>query len=232
MTAVATARRPASPYARRLARERGFALELITGTGPGGRIVAADVEAFAARRVSLPAAAAATAAAVAAYGTSVSLAAVRSLLAGLAESRAEVSLDDLLVRAAAQALATAMARPGPGQAPRTVALERSGTGAPLAVVADPHLGLVSQLHLRLAEAAVPAEVPELTLRRLAETGVRPLSMPVIGGAAARLVVSAGEASPLADVLLAFDAGRLDEDAAATLLARLRDALEHPLGLLA
>jgi pyruvate dehydrogenase E2 component (dihydrolipoamide acetyltransferase) len=230
MTAVATARRPASPYARRLARERGFALELITGTGPGGRIVAADVEAFAARRVSLPAAAAATAAAVAAYGTSVSLAAVRSLLAGLAESRAEVNLDDLLVRAAAQALA--MVEPGPGREPRIVALERSGTGAPLAVVADPHLGLVSQLHLRLAEAAVPAEVPELTLRRLAETGIRPLSMPLIGGAAARLVVSTGEASPLADVLLAFDAARLDEDAAATLLARFRDALEHPLGLLA
>jgi pyruvate dehydrogenase E2 component (dihydrolipoamide acetyltransferase) len=230
MTAAAAVRRPASPYARRLARERGFALELITGTGPGGRIVAADVEALAARRAPAPAAAAAMAAAVAAYGTSVPLASVRSLLAGLAESRAEVNLDDLLVRAAAQALA--IVEPGPGREPRTVALERSGAGAPLAVVADAHLGLVSQLHLRLAEAAAPAELPVLTLRRLAETGIRPLSMPLVGGAAARLVVSAGEASSLAEVLLAFDAARLDEDAAATLLARFRDALEHPLGLLA
>jgi pyruvate dehydrogenase E2 component (dihydrolipoamide acetyltransferase) len=34
----------ASPVARRIARERGVALETLTGTGPGGRIVKADVE--------------------------------------------------------------------------------------------------------------------------------------------------------------------------------------------
>jgi pyruvate/2-oxoglutarate dehydrogenase complex dihydrolipoamide acyltransferase (E2) component len=37
-------RRVATPYARRLARERGVELEAVAGTGPGGRIVAADVE--------------------------------------------------------------------------------------------------------------------------------------------------------------------------------------------
>ena len=34
----------ASPYARKRARELGVALESVRGTGPGGRIVAADVE--------------------------------------------------------------------------------------------------------------------------------------------------------------------------------------------
>lgn len=34
----------ASPIARRIARERGVAIETVTGTGPGGRIVRADVE--------------------------------------------------------------------------------------------------------------------------------------------------------------------------------------------
>ncbi|HEX4804269.1 MAG TPA: dihydrolipoamide acetyltransferase family protein [Conexibacter sp.] len=38
----------ASPIARRLARERGVDLAALTGTGPGGRIVKADVEAAAA----------------------------------------------------------------------------------------------------------------------------------------------------------------------------------------
>jgi pyruvate dehydrogenase E2 component (dihydrolipoamide acetyltransferase) len=37
----------ASPVARRIARERGVALETLTGTGPGGRIVKSDVEAAA-----------------------------------------------------------------------------------------------------------------------------------------------------------------------------------------
>jgi pyruvate dehydrogenase E2 component (dihydrolipoamide acetyltransferase) len=37
------ARVVASPYARRLARDRGVPLARVTGTGPGGRVVAADV---------------------------------------------------------------------------------------------------------------------------------------------------------------------------------------------
>jgi pyruvate dehydrogenase E2 component (dihydrolipoamide acetyltransferase) len=47
------ARPKASPLARRVARERGVALEGIVGSGPGGRIVRADVEVAAAE---LPAA--------------------------------------------------------------------------------------------------------------------------------------------------------------------------------
>src|ERR687888_544712 len=35
----------ASPVARRIARERGVDLEALAGSGPGGRIVKADVEA-------------------------------------------------------------------------------------------------------------------------------------------------------------------------------------------
>src|SRR5262249_60873395 len=43
--APARARARATPVARRLARELGVALEGIPGTGPGGRIVRADVRA-------------------------------------------------------------------------------------------------------------------------------------------------------------------------------------------
>lgn len=53
-------RRFSSPIVRRLARERGIDLALVTGTGPGGRIVRRDLEAFEAQA---PAQAAASAAA-------------------------------------------------------------------------------------------------------------------------------------------------------------------------
>lgn len=55
----------ASPIARRLARELGVDLRGITGSGPGGRIVKADVEAAAAARPAAPVPAAPAPAAVA-----------------------------------------------------------------------------------------------------------------------------------------------------------------------
>ena len=51
----------ASPVARRLAQEQGIDLAQVTGTGPGGRIVREDVEAFAAQRTAAPSAAPAAA---------------------------------------------------------------------------------------------------------------------------------------------------------------------------
>lgn len=60
-----TGRIKASPLARRLAREYGIPLAQITGTGPGGRIVKADVEAARAALARVPAAAAPAASATA-----------------------------------------------------------------------------------------------------------------------------------------------------------------------
>ncbi len=61
--AATGSRPPSSPLARRIAREKGLDLATLTGSGPGGRIVRADVEAAAATAVQ---AAATQAAAVAA----------------------------------------------------------------------------------------------------------------------------------------------------------------------
>lgn len=49
--AEAAPRIAASPLARQIAREQGIDLRLIRGTGPGGRIIKEDVEAFLERRV-------------------------------------------------------------------------------------------------------------------------------------------------------------------------------------
>ena len=51
----------ASPLARRIAAQKGLDLAQITGSGPHGRIVKADIEAASKGAVGLPAAAAATA---------------------------------------------------------------------------------------------------------------------------------------------------------------------------
>ena len=60
---MATAKAKASPLAKRIARERGVDLARLTGSGPGGRIVKADVE-----RVEAPAPGAAAGAAETAKG--------------------------------------------------------------------------------------------------------------------------------------------------------------------
>src|SRR6185437_9890659 len=48
-------RLPASPLARKLARERGIDLATVSGSGPGGRIVRADIEQAARERGGAPA---------------------------------------------------------------------------------------------------------------------------------------------------------------------------------
>ena len=50
-----TARRPVTPFARRLAREHQIALADVTGSGPRGRVRARDVEAALKARTSAPA---------------------------------------------------------------------------------------------------------------------------------------------------------------------------------
>ena len=236
---AAAARRPASPYARRLARERGIALELMTGTGPGGRIVAADIESFLRTRRAEPGPVpAGTMRAIAAYSTAIDLRPLQALLAVLAESRATVTLDDMLLRAGAMALESMPARGPEGGQEIAVGIEiGGGADARQVVIADAHLGLVSALHVRLVAAiAAPgnaaASRAPLTLRRLSRRGVRPTAMPLLPGAAARLVVVAGAGFAEGEALLSFDAALVGEDDAAALLARFRDSLEAPLRLLA
>ncbi|MGN6102936.1 MAG: E3 binding domain-containing protein, partial [Devosia sp.] len=185
MSATAV-RRPASPYARRLARERGLSLDLIAGTGPNGRIVAADIEAFAARRKAHPEASTTTAAApTSVFGVSIDIARLNQLVADLKAAGTDLSLDDMLVRAGAQALE---AVPGArnGAEPIIVALERGAGAARRSLHAvDAHIGLVSALHARLeeseatAESGAPPGAAALSIRRFAIAGIRAVAMPLV-----------------------------------------------------
>lgn len=228
---IALRRIPASPYAKRLARERGVALEAVTGTGPDGRIVAADIVAFV-PRASAPALAAGPQAA--ALATTISLTTMRQLLAGFAADDSAFSLEDVALRAAGCALddvPAATALPG---AP--VALETKFDGRRAQVVfADIRKGSLGPLRQRrLAaleagndEADAPAA---LSLRVVDASDIRPVTMPLLAGRAMRLVLISGEAS--AECLLTFDTAAIDEDVAAELLGRFRSYLEVPIRLLA
>lgn len=227
-----TARRAISPYARRLARERGIALEQLRGSGPSGRIVAADILAF----VPKPAVAsvAAGGAQAAALGTAISLVAIRNLLGGFAEADSPFTVEDMLLRAAGCALDDVPAASSLPDGP--VALETRLGAARGQLVFDTirksSLGPLRKRRMAALaggrdQAALPAA---LSLRLLEASGIRPVTMPLLPNRAMRLVLAAGEDS--AEALLCFDAAQVDEDVATEFLMRFKAYLEVPLKLLA
>ncbi|WP_322417449.1 E3 binding domain-containing protein [Mesorhizobium huakuii] len=232
--AVAQARRlAASPYARRLARERSLPLETLRGGGPGGRILAADVLSFipvAAPVVSPDIAAPAAAPLIAAFSTSVSLSALQDLLAALESSGHVFALDDVLLRAAGRALAEMPEAARLGGA--SVALELAGRQTVFAAI--PEMPLTSLRAMRLAALAGSHDETEtpasLSLRLQPASDIRPVMTPLLPGRAMRLTVSPDTPGDHAECLLTLDAASVDEATAATWLATLKSAIEQPLRL--
>lgn len=237
--AVARTRRLAvSPYARRLARERALPLETLRGSGPGGRILAADVLGFvlvaapvvASNVVARAAAPSPAASRIAAFATSLALGALQDLLAALESSGNVFAIDDVLLRAAGRAFAEIPDTARVGDA--SVALELTGRQTVFAVI--PKMSLTSLRAMRLAALADSCDETEtpadLSLRLLPGSDVRPVMMPLLAGRAMRLTVSLNTAGDLAECLLTVDAASLDEAIAAAWLTALKSAIEHPLRL--
>ena len=224
-----TARRAVSPYARKLAASRGIELGALRGSGPAGRIVAADVEAF------VPAAPVGLAtdravSPLSALAATIGLRSVRGTLEGFAGSGTPFDLEDLVLRAVGCAL---------DDVPAATEIE----GAPVAFEVRPaqfvfdHIRRGSLAPLRARRLAAIAanedgsnQPAALSVRLLSVAAVRPVSMPLLPGRSLRLVLAAGPDA--AEALLSFDAGRVDEDIAAALLTRVKLYLETPLLLLA
>ena len=233
MTAAASQSRSArrvaaSPYARRLARERGFSLTQLRGSGPGGRIVAADLAGVAQTAVSPPAPQLALR--FSALAATIQLSTMLKLLADFSATATAFTLDDVALRAIGCALDDV---PGVAQlAGAPVALEADGRQL---LFSDIRKGSLGPLHSRrlaaLDEGEDLSSAPaELSLRLLPAGDIRPVLMPLLPGRNLRLVLAVGEAS--AEALLSFDAGTVSEDAAAALLGRFKVYLEQPLRLLA
>lgn len=222
-------RRPISPYARRLARERGLALDALTGTGPNGRIVAADVAAYAARTPA-PAAVAASGPKASALGATIQLATLMQLLSGFAEASTPFTLEDVVLRAAGCALDDVPEATGIAGAP--VALEQKRGQL---VFSDIRVGSLGPLRARRL-AAIKAggdqssDPAAMSLKLLVASEIRPVLMPLLAGRAMRLVLAAGPAT--GECLLTFDAAVVDEDTATEFLIRFKGYIEQPLRLLA
>ena len=218
-------RRAISPYARRLARERGLSLDVLKGTGPNGRIVAADIAAF------TPApAVAASGAQASALGTTIQLATLMQLLAGFAEANTPFSLDDVVLRAAGCALDD-VPETGP-LAGAPVALEQKAGQLVFADIRKGSLGPLRARRLAAIDSGADqsADPATLSVKLLAASDIRPMVMPLLPGRTMRLVLAAGPGS--GECLLSFDASAVSEDAASAFLIRFKAYLELPLRLLA
>lgn len=228
MSAAPARRIRATPYARRLARERGVGLDVLAGTGPEGRVTGADVLGFrvpdevapalevpeAAHRASAPAAA------PSAFAAEVDFTAALALLAEA--GRPAVTHETVALKAAAVAL-------------EALALPQDGDG--LVLVRGKNRQRLSGLgHRSLSGIAALAGMVEggdapLAVSFLARPGIRPVAARLEGGTAARLLVGFPGSEGRADCLLSFDPDRIEEDRAVEFLGLFKEWVETPLRLL-
>lgn len=229
MSGGAAARRRVSPYARKLARERGIGLDALAGSGPSGRIVAADVVAFVPRPALVAGGPQASA-----LATSIDLAPLNAVLGQFVRAETAFELDDVILRAAGCALDDVPAAARLDGAPGALETRLGGKPGQL-VFRDIRKGSLGPLReRRLAALATgtdqSAEPAALSIRLLGAAAIRPVMLPLLPDRAMRLVLAIG--GDAAEALLVFDAAVVDEDAASEWLVRFKAYLEVPLRLLA
>jgi pyruvate dehydrogenase E2 component (dihydrolipoamide acetyltransferase) len=217
-------RTPATPYARRLARERGLPLAEIGGSGPHGRITAADILAFVPKPAPPIAAEAPAPAppvapvivaprAVGAFQASADLAALSALIAA---SGADLSADPFLAKAAARAA---------GSHGRALLLrDRSGRGGVIEDAAGLSPGAIVARHAEGTEADA-AMIVEI----VRAAGIRPVGASLPPPAALRLIAVLD--GTWADLLLVHDEDAIPSAEAAAMLTEIRALAEAPLRLL-
>jgi pyruvate dehydrogenase E2 component (dihydrolipoamide acetyltransferase) len=221
-----------SPYARRLARERGLLLSALRGSGPGGRILAADVMGFVAPAEpvvpeSRPKQAPAPVQHIAALATTVALDQAGEILAALGRCESAFDLEDLVALAAGRAFSAV-----PIEGPTVVALETEGrqivlrrTDAVLSVLRAERQRASAEGHDDTLEPAA------VSLKILRAGAVRPVLVPLLPGRPMRLVAVVDENGLGAECLLVFDVSLVAEDAAADWLAAFSSGLASPLSVL-
>jgi pyruvate/2-oxoglutarate dehydrogenase complex dihydrolipoamide acyltransferase (E2) component len=225
------ARIHATPYARRLARERGVSLLKIMGTGPNGRITGVDLNSARSADVvemsPLAAAGDAPAAKADAIGnpsaiaTSIEFQAVEALLGQIHALRSDISRQDICLKAAA--LALDLAAPGVGSTD-ILLLTAPSRRQVLVGVAQASLSSIAALRSRADEGTTDG----LAVSFLGHAGVRPVAAQLGGGVRMRLVIGLGD---VADCLLSYDPLRISDEAAEGFLVAFREFVETPIRLL-
>ncbi|MFI0844940.1 E3 binding domain-containing protein [Mesorhizobium sp. IMUNJ 23232] len=233
----------ATPYARRLARERNVLLSAVTGSGPNGRITGDDLIDFRAPQIESvlppaptilvsadPAPAIAesqkitVAAAPSAIAVRVDFSAMRTLLAQVRELRPDVTREDICLKAAAVASETAKSV-APDKA--LLLLTAPDKCQRLNGLADASLGAIAKLRQSSGDDGRAA----LAVSFLGRAGIRPVAVRLIDDGAARLVIGAEENDGSAECLLSYDPARISDEDAEEFLGVFRDLVETPFRLL-
>jgi pyruvate dehydrogenase E2 component (dihydrolipoamide acetyltransferase) len=239
------ARIRATPYARRLARDRNLLLTEIRGSGPNGRITGNDVVCYVAAEAPAPAATAQSKSAAApaaapvqaarattpapvatipsAIAVRVDFAAAEALLARIAEVTPGVTREDFCLKAAAVAFRTVQAI-GPHGAVLLIAGSRRQL---LSGLADASVSAVAESRAGPESSGTAA----LAVSFIGRAGIRPVAAQLIDDIAARLVVGAPDKDAGADCLLSYDPARIGDDDAEGWLAAFRELVETPFRLL-
>jgi pyruvate/2-oxoglutarate dehydrogenase complex dihydrolipoamide acyltransferase (E2) component len=225
------ARIHATPYARRLARERGLSLLKIVGTGPNGRITgvdlnsarSADVVEMSARAAAgdAPAAKANAIGSPSAIATSIEFQAVEALLGQIHTLRSDIARQDICLKAAALALNLAASGVGSTDILLLTAPSRRQV---LVGVAQASLSSIAALRSRADDGTTGG----LAVSFLGHAGVRPVAAQLGGGVGMRLVIGLGD---VADCLLSYDPSRISDEAAESFLVAFREFVETPIRLL-
>ena len=237
LSAMPAGRIRATPYARRLARERNLPLAAIAGSGPNGRITAEDLLQYCAP-VGIPATATASPPALAdlppalspaapqpaAIVTRVAFTALEELLGQIAALRGDVAREDICLKAAAVALQLAGAATDSGDI-----LLLAGAGKRQALEG---VGAASVSAIAAMRASAGADGgASLAVSFLGRPGIRPVAARTIDGIPLRLVIGAPDRDGAADCLLSYDPQKTGDDIAEDLLATFRDLVETPFRLL-
>ena len=225
----------ASPYAKRLARERGLDLASLLGSGPNGRIVAADLpdEPAPAASVSTEADAteslgqtAAPIAQPAAFAVSLDLRPAAGLLQELGDAGLVFDMDDIVLRAVTRSFGAAFGEDA------SLTLEVAGTRRQMADAQCLTLSALREFRLREPHDNARGQEGIVCLHFMEGDGIRPVMLPLTRGHPMRVVVALGRACTAAECLLVFDPLAVDEKRAMSLLDAIRRSLEAPLSLLA
>jgi hypothetical protein len=234
---ASTQRIRATPYARRLARERGLPLSAIAGSGPDGRITADDLLKRSSPPVAEPAvataemavrpptleAAVAAASAASAIVAQVEFAALDRLLEQIVAVRTGVGREDICLKAAAIALQAAACLDHGGP---ILLLTAPDQRRHLAGLAEASVGAIAAMRDR---APIEGDAA-LAVSFIGRPGIRPVAAQLVG-TEARLVVGAPDSQGRADCLLSYDPAKLGDCDAEDYLAAFRDLVEAPFRLL-
>ena len=225
-------RAAASPYARRLASERNVALGGLTGSGPGGRIVAADVLAHRppvaapppqpVATLPPPRPVAAPYPQVISFSAVIPLANLYDLITQAGRAGLHIAIEDIVAKAAVSVAAGG------------VALEFEGRQILICVAPDLTIGAMHRQRLVALEggADVSAEPARASLLVLQSARVVPGILPLLPGRAVRFVLVIDRARELGHALICTDSAVMTEAAAIAILDGFASALEEPLMLLA